>query len=73
VLHHRDHHDLGAGGGGDLADRAGQYRRHLRRAGPGKRWSKKYLLAGIYTAAHRGRGAFILLPITPGSVLVFSV
>jgi MFS family permease len=38
----------------------------------GKRWSKKYLLAGIYMARTVIAAAFILSPITPGSVLVFS-
>jgi MFS family permease len=46
----RDHH-IGAGGGGDRADRAGQYRRHPGAAWLGKRYSKKYLLASIYAAA----------------------
>jgi MFS family permease len=39
----------------------------------GKRWSKKYLLAGIYAARTVVAGVFILLPITPASVLIFSV
>lgn len=39
----------------------------------GKRWSKKYLLAGIYTARTIVAAAFIAMPITPTSVLVFSV
>lgn len=38
----------------------------------GKRYTKKYLLAGIYTARTIAAAAFILLPITPESVLVFS-
>ncbi|MHC0052143.1 MFS transporter [Actibacterium sp. D379-3] len=38
----------------------------------GKRHSKKYLLAGIYLARTVVAGAFILLPITPASVLIFS-
>ncbi|MBT8408483.1 MAG: MFS transporter [Alphaproteobacteria bacterium] len=38
----------------------------------GKRYTKKYLLAGIYTARAVAAGTFILLPITPVSVLVFS-
>lgn len=38
----------------------------------GQRHSKKYLLAGIYTARTIVAAAFILAPITPGSVLVFS-
>ena len=38
----------------------------------GARYSKKYLLAGIYTARAITAAAFILLPITPISVLVFS-
>ncbi|GAA4221247.1 MFS family permease [Sagittula marina] len=38
----------------------------------GKRLPKKYLLAGIYTARTIAAGAFILLPITPTSVLIFS-
>ena len=38
----------------------------------GKRYSKKYLLAGIYAARTVTAAAFILSPITPASVLVFS-
>ncbi|ETX30555.1 MFS transporter [Roseivivax isoporae] len=39
----------------------------------GRRWTKKYLLAGIYVGRTIAAGLFILLPITPGSVLVFSL
>ncbi|MBM7069848.1 MFS transporter [Actibacterium sp. 188UL27-1] len=39
----------------------------------GNRFSKKYLLAGIYTARTLIAAAFILTPITPGTVMVFSV
>ncbi len=39
----------------------------------GNRMSRKYLLAGIYAARTVVAGVFILLPITPGSVLIFSV
>ncbi|GAA6191230.1 MFS transporter [Phaeobacter gallaeciensis] len=39
----------------------------------GNRFSKKYLLAGIYTARTIVAAAFILLPITPTSVIIFSV
>jgi MFS family permease len=39
----------------------------------GKRFTKKYLLAGIYTARTVAAAAFILMPITPTSVIVFSV
>ncbi|SFQ99791.1 MFS transporter [Poseidonocella sedimentorum] len=39
----------------------------------GKRWSKKYLLAGIYLARTVTAAVFIMLPITPGSVLIFSL
>ncbi|TNF63201.1 MAG: MFS transporter [Rhodobacteraceae bacterium] len=39
----------------------------------GKRYAKKYLLAWIYTARTVAAGLFFLFPITPGSVLVFSV
>ncbi len=39
----------------------------------GKRYSKKYLLAAIYMARTVISAAFILSPITPGSVLVFSL
>jgi len=39
----------------------------------GNRWSRKYLLAGIYAARTVVAGAFIILPITPASVLIFSV
>ena len=38
----------------------------------GKRYTKKYLLAGIYTGRTVAAAVFILLPITPESVLVFS-
>ena len=38
----------------------------------GKRYTKKYLLAGIYTARTFVAAAFILLPITPTTVLLFS-
>lgn len=44
----------------------------LAAAWAGKRWSKRLLLAGIYTARTVIAAAFILAPITPGSVLVFS-
>ena len=39
----------------------------------GKRYTKKYLLAGIYTLRTIAAAAFILLPITPASVIVFSL
>lgn len=39
----------------------------------GKRYSKKYLLAGIYTARTIVAALFILFPITPMTVIVFSV
>jgi MFS family permease len=39
----------------------------------GARYSKKYLLANIYLARTVVAGAFILAPMTPGSVLLFSV
>jgi MFS family permease len=39
----------------------------------GKRYSRKYLLAGIYTGRTIVAALFILLPITPWSVLLFSV
>lgn len=39
----------------------------------GKRYSKKYLLAGIYTARTIVAAAFIILPITPTTVIVFSI
>lgn len=38
----------------------------------GKRYTKKYLLAAIYTGRTIAAAVFILLPITPVSVLVFS-
>lgn len=38
----------------------------------GKRYSKKYLLAGIYTGRTIASVLFIMLPMTPGSVLLFS-
>ncbi|SDH40791.1 MFS transporter [Alloyangia pacifica] len=39
----------------------------------GKRWPRKYLLALIYLGRTITAGLFIMLPITPVSVLVFSV
>jgi MFS family permease len=39
----------------------------------GKRYSKKYLLAGIYTARTIVAAAFIILPITPTTVIIFSI
>lgn len=39
----------------------------------GKRYSKKYLLAGVYTLRTIASAVFILMPITPTSVIVFSV
>ncbi|CUX82533.1 MAG: majar facilitator superfamily transporter [Roseibaca calidilacus] len=39
----------------------------------GKRYSKKYLLASIYMARTVVAAAFILSPITPASVLIFSL
>ena len=38
----------------------------------GKRFTKKYLLSGIYALRAVAAGVFIAMPITPGSVLVFS-
>ena len=38
----------------------------------GKTYSKKYLLAGIYLARTVVSAAFIMAPVTPGSVLLFS-
>jgi MFS family permease len=39
----------------------------------GKRYTKKYLLAGIYLGRTIVAAVFILLPITPASVLIFSL
>lgn len=39
----------------------------------GNRYSKKYLLAGIYTGRTIAAALFIMMPITPTSVIVFSV
>lgn len=39
----------------------------------GKYYPKKYLLAGIYTARTIAAAAFILAPMTPASVLIFSL
>ena len=39
----------------------------------GKRYSKKYLLAGIYTLRTIAAAIFILTPITPTTVIVFSL
>ncbi|AWB47261.1 MFS transporter [Gemmobacter aquarius] len=38
----------------------------------GKRYTKKYLLVGVYTGRTIAAAAFISMPITPTSVLVFS-
>ena len=39
----------------------------------GSRYTKKYLLAGIYTLSTIAAAAFIMMPITPTSVIVFSL
>ena len=39
----------------------------------GKRYTKKYLLAAIYTGRTIAAAAFILMPITPMSVIIFSI
>ena len=39
----------------------------------GKRYTKKYLLSGIYVARTVASALFILLPMTPASVLLFSL
>ena len=39
----------------------------------GSRYTKKYLLAGIYTLRTIAAAAFIMMPITPTSVIVFSL
>ncbi len=39
----------------------------------GKRYSRKYLLAGIYAARTVVAAVFILVPMTPASVLIFAV
>jgi MFS family permease len=39
----------------------------------GQRYSKKYLLSGIYAARTMVASSFMLLPITPASVVVFSL
>ena len=38
----------------------------------GKRWSRKYLLSGIYLGRTIAAGLFIALPMTPTTVLIFS-
>ena len=39
----------------------------------GKRYSKKYLLAGVYTGRTIAAAMFIMMPITPTSVIIFSM
>ena len=39
----------------------------------GRRYSKKYLLAGIYTGRTIAAAVFIALPITPTTVIIFSL
>ncbi|MEQ9257533.1 MAG: MFS transporter [Roseovarius sp.] len=39
----------------------------------GKRYAKKYLLAAIYTGRTIAAAAFIMMPMTPASVLIFSL
>lgn len=39
----------------------------------GKRYTKKYLLAGIYVARTIASALFIMLPMTPATVLIFSL
>ena len=38
----------------------------------GKRFTKKYLLAGVYTGRTIAAAVFFLMPVTPASVLIFS-
>lgn len=38
----------------------------------GKRYTKKYLLAGVYTGRTVAAAVFFLMPVTPASVLIFS-
>ena len=64
------HHHLGAGAG-HLIDRDGEYRGSILSGWLGKRFTKKYLLAGIYTLRTIASATFILMPITPTSVIVF--
>lgn len=45
----------------------------LTAAWAGKRWRKKYLLAGIYVARTIVAAGFIVMPMTPASVLIFSM
>ena len=70
----RDHHDLGARGGGDRASSGSPTSAAPSLAGAlGARYQKKYLLAQIYLARTIVAAAFILAPMTPGTVLLFSV
>ncbi|MBT3237622.1 MAG: MFS transporter [Rhodospirillaceae bacterium] len=39
----------------------------------GKKWPRKYLLSGIYTGRTIAAAAFIMVPMTPTTVVVFSV
>ncbi len=39
----------------------------------GKKWPKKYLLSGIYTGRTIAAAAFIMLPMTPTTVVIFSI
>jgi len=39
----------------------------------GKKWPKKYLLAGIYTGRTLAAAAFIMVPMTPTTVVLFSI
>ncbi|MEM9240176.1 MAG: MFS transporter, partial [Pseudomonadota bacterium] len=39
----------------------------------GTRYSKKYLLAGVYTLRTLVAGIFVLLPMTPATVIIFSI
>lgn len=39
----------------------------------GKKWPKKYLLAGIYTGRTIAAAAFIMFPMTPTTVILFSI
>lgn len=39
----------------------------------GKKWPKKYLLAAIYTGRTIAAAAFIMVPMTPTTVVVFSI
>jgi MFS family permease len=67
------HHDLGTGRRRHLADRLTNIAGTILAGWLGSRFPRKYLLAAIYTGRTLAAAAFIVLPMTPLTVIVFSL